>query len=166
MPTVRIRPIGSIPDVRKLAESARGAFDESLNTIGAGAKKDFDDIVAGWKHKPNFIMQRTRNTVAVTVKGPNAKVWGYVDQGVKPHIIRAKNKPLLKFRGGKYSAKTRAGNSKYRGPGTSSGGWVSKKQIRHPGSVARQFTRIIRNKWERQGRAVLRENLRKRRLPL
>lgn len=165
MPTIRIKPIGSIPSVRKLAEAARGAFDESLNTIGAGAKRDFDDIVAGWKHRPVFQVERTRNTVAVTVKGPNRKIFVWVDLGTPRHVIRAKKKPMLKFRGG-YQPKTRAGNSKFRGSGKATGRWTSKKQVNHPGTKPREFSRIIRNRWEKQGRAVLRENLHKRRLPL
>lgn len=168
---VRIKPIGNYPDVRKLASDARGAFDASLNETGQWAKKQFEDITSDWKHKPVFVVKRTPNTVSVTVTGPNAKIFRYVDEGVAPHLIRAKGggrrrgKKLLTFRTG-YKAKTRPNATTYRGPGQATGPWRSKKAVRHPGSKARRFKQIIANKAKEQGRIILRRNLQRKRIPV
>lgn len=49
----------------------------------------------------------------------NAEYAEAVEKGTKPHVIRAKNKPLLKFQVG--------------------GQWVSKKSVNHPGTKAQPF---------------------------
>jgi hypothetical protein len=172
MTVVRIKPIGQFPDVRKLADNARGAFDESFNAIGQFAENKYEALWANWTHKPKAQVRRTKYTVSVDIVGPNAKIFGFVNDGVPPHIIRAKGggrrrgKKLLTFKGGKYSAKTRPNSLQFSGSGTSSGGFVSKKVVHHPGSKPRNFNRIIRNQAEAEGRKILRANLGKRKLPL
>jgi hypothetical protein len=168
---VRIKPIGSYPDVRKLANDARGAFDASLNETGQWAKKKFVDITAGWKHQPTFQVVRTQYTVRVDVTGPNAKIFRYVDEGTRAHLIRAKGggrrrgSRLLTFRTG-YKPKTRPNNTQYKGPGVATGGFISKKVVRHPGTAARNFKRIVANMAIVEGRKILRNNLQMKRLPV
>lgn len=171
MTIVRIRPIGSYPDVRKLADNARGAFDESLNSVGRFAQHRFETIVEPWKNKPTFVMQRTKYTVSVKATGPNAKVWRFVDEGTPAHTIRAKGggrrrgKNNLTFKTN-YAAKTRPNNTAFRGSGQATGPFRSKKAVRHPGTKARGFTRIVRNEAEAEGRKILRANLQRRKLPV
>ncbi len=168
---ISIKPIGSMPDVRKLAAETNGAFDASLNEIGVWAKRKFDDITNGWKHKPDFVIRRTPYTVSVTVAGPNAKIWRFVNDGTPPHLIRAKGggrrrgANLLTFKTG-YQAKTRPNNTVFKGPGVATGGFVSKKVVHHPGSKPRAFERIVTNQAITEGRKILRANFQRRRLPL
>lgn len=51
--------------------------------------------------------------------GSDVSYAGYVHDGTRPHVIRAKNKPYLVFR--------------YQGR------WVRVKQVNHPGTRARPF---------------------------
>lgn len=168
---VRIKPIGNYPDVRKIAADARGAFDASLNETGQWAKKKFEDITADWKHKPTFTIVRTPNTVRVDITGPNAQVFRYVDEGTRAHVIRAKGggrrrgSKLLTFRTG-YKPRTRPNNTTFKGPGVATGGFVSKKSVRHPGTKARNFKRIVANMAMEEGRKILRKNLQRKKLPL
>lgn len=165
MTTVKLRPIGKWTDVRRLAVDSQSAIDESLNSIGRFGVQRYDEVVSNWKHKPKFTIRRSRYTVDVDITGPNARIFSYVDQGTRAHLIRAKRRPLLKFRGG-YQAKTRVNNTKFKGSGQASGRWMSKRVVHHPGSKARNFTRIIRNQTELEGRRILRTNLQKRRIPV
>ena len=171
MSVVYLKPIGSYPDVRKLAAESQGAIDESLNETGRWAKQKFEAIVSNWQHKPTFEIRRTRMTVSISVTGPNAQIWEFVDAGTRPHVIKAKGggrrlgAKLLTFRTGG-QAKTRPNNSVFKGGAPASGPWVSKQQVNHPGSKARNFTRIVRNAAIAEGRRILRANFNRRRLPL
>lgn len=166
MPVIPIRPLSKRNDIRRIAEQSRGAVDASLNEIGQATKRDYEDVVSNWRNKPVFTVVRTRNTVSIKISGPNAKIWVWVNNGTPAHLIRAKRAPNLVFRGGRYSAKTRPNNTRFKGSGTSSGGIVSKKVVHHPGTKARNFDRIIQRRQIENGRKILRRNLAVRRLPV
>lgn len=111
--------------------------------------KSHNLVVADWKNKPEF---RTRKTItAVSIKmivfpagDPDAvAIYGYVDQGTKPHLIVPVHAPLLKFRTG-YQPKTLARPARtVSGGGKATGPWVSAKLVHHPGSEARKFSETI-----------------------
>lgn len=146
--------------VRALKAQSAGAKDRTLNQIGREMKQDFDELVSNWKDKPRFKVVRTPETVSVTTSD---EVFGFVNAGTRPHIIRPKRSGgLLKYRLG-YRAKTRPNNTTYKGSGTASGPWRSSKLVHHPGTKARNFTRIIANRWKKEGARLLRAELKKRR---
>ena len=101
------------------------------------------DAVRQWKNRPDFgeEVYVAMDYMEITIKPKgNRKViaiYGYVDQGTRPHIIMPKIPgTYLKFRTG-YSAKTQP-IAKYNvGSGQSFGNWVSKAQVFHPGSKGR-----------------------------
>lgn len=104
-------------------------------------------IVANWEHKPNFQSRKFIRPAQIAVNifpsGQNAKIWRFVDEGTKPHKIRAKNVPLLKFRTG-YQPKTLAKPARtVPSGGKATGPYVSKAVVNHPGSEARNFTKKI-----------------------
>lgn len=109
--------------------------------------KSHEIIVANWEHKPKFQSRKyiKPDKIAVNVfpTGDNAKIWRFVNEGTRPHIIRAKNAPLLVFQTGYKSktlakpARTVSGGGKYTGP------TVRAKVVNHPGTEARNFTKEI-----------------------
>jgi hypothetical protein len=109
--------------------------------------KSHNLVVANWKNKPKFQTRKdiTVAKISMTVfpVGPNARIYGYVDQGTEPHIIAAKNVPLLSFKTG-YKPKTLARPARtVSGGGTSSGPRVFVKIVHHPGSGPREFSETI-----------------------
>lgn len=108
--------------------------------------KDFDATVKTWNHKPTF-------AGGVTVKGQQIsieiktddKVYGYVTEGTKKHIIKPVRAKRLRFQS-KYKAKTtpKVIGSK---SGGKSGPVVFAKVAHHPGTKARKFNETIAKKW-------------------
>lgn len=111
--------------------------------------KSHNLIVANWKHKVEFqarkIIKPDSITIYVFPTGPNLDIWTFVDQGTRPHTIRAKNKSTLKFMAGTYSPKTLARPARtVSGGGKVQGGeWRSPVVVNHPGSEGRFFSRDI-----------------------
>lgn len=113
--------------------------------LEAPAKKlvtKYRRVVSRWTTKPVFSYRITINkdSIRLTVypKGAGRDLFLWTDKGTKPHIIRAKNVPLLRFRAD-YSAKTQPIAKYNQGDGKSYGDWLSAKQVNHPGTAARKF---------------------------
>lgn len=109
--------------------------------------KSHNLVVADWKNKPEFQARKfiSAERIAVTVfpVGPNAQIYEYVDQGTEPHIIAAKNVPFLSFHTG-YVSKTLARPARtVSGGGATTGPRVYAKLVHHPGSEAREFSKVI-----------------------
>lgn len=162
---ILLKPILDRNALLKQANAKRKQFDGALDEMARGAQKDFNKATANWKHKPSFEIVKTKNTAAIKISGLNAAIFGFVDRGTRPHIIRPKRaqsrkgrKGTLVFRTG-YQAKTRPNNTQFVGSGVASGPWRSAKQVRHPGSKARNITRIIAKRWQEEGRKILRKRL-------
>lgn len=127
-------------------------LQKELRTVvedtSAELKFFFEGVVKDWTHKPKFRrkMTVTDKLIEGTVQavGENKKIWGYVDQGTKPHIIRPKRASVLKFQLG-YDPRTRpgAGNTPPQsgGSGKASGDVVFRHEVHHPGTKARQFAK-------------------------
>jgi hypothetical protein len=114
-----------------------------LRATGQELKTSNDKVVRSWSHKPTFRAEYNKSasfkTVKVVAQGRYKAIWGYVDLGTKPHVIRAKNKPFLAFQTG-YSARTAPIAKFNQGTGQKFGAWKRKKEVNHPGTKARKFT--------------------------
>jgi hypothetical protein len=117
--------------------------DYELRATGQELKTANDKVVRPWSHKPTFRAEYSKSaairTVKVVAQGRHKAIWGYVDLGTKPHVIRAKNKPFLAFQSG-YSARTAPVAKFNQGTGQKFGAWRRKKQVNHPGNAPRKFT--------------------------
>lgn len=132
--------------LQKQKKFAEQEVDYELRATGQELRTDHEKVVRDWTHKPTFRaeVQNTPafKTVRILPKGKYANIWVYVDQGTKPHKIRARNKPYLAFQTG-YSART-APIAKYnKGTGQRFGAWVQKKEVNHPGTKARKFSKTF-----------------------
>ncbi len=120
----------------------------ALREEGRIIAKEFEKTTQTWKGaKPKFeVLIGLTGKDATVVVGPTGSdkavlKWVWIDQGTKPHKIRAKNVPLLKFRSG-FSPKTLP-NKIASFPSGSFGPFVSKKEVNHPGTEPRNFTKIV-----------------------
>jgi len=127
-------------------------IDETLRE--PGFQREPKAIVANWRNKPKFTVEAALNaiisgalTVRYIVKGTDLarNIWRWLNEGTKPHKIRAKNAPTLVFQWGgpgSYNPKTKPGGAtlQYGGPGTVSGGETHRPvEVDHPGNEAREF---------------------------
>jgi hypothetical protein len=134
---------------------------KTLEAEGKAIADEFKKTTASWKgEKPKF-------EVLVDISGKDASIlvgptgtdkavnkWVWLDEGTKPHKIRAKRKPNLVFQSG-YSPKTKVG---FFGsfPGGSFGPFVSKFEVPHPGTKARGWSVLaIRKRKKRFVQALI-----------
>jgi hypothetical protein len=125
---------------RNMARNMPGIVNQALHDLVAQeAIPQFKATTATWTHKPAFTPQPTERGWMVAVNPAQPYTW--VDAGTKPHIIKAKNVPLLRF-AGPYHAKTKP-NVIAAYKGGRGNVWVSKRMVHHPGTEARNFRDII-----------------------
>lgn len=112
----------------------RGLYDTAVE-----AKAEFEKTVSTWKNKPDFeIVDTPRGMKVVT----DSEIYGYVDKGTRAHKIPVGDKGFLAFQGN-YQAKTVPRVVMSRSGGASGGYVYTQKDINHPGTEARDFTKII-----------------------
>lgn len=152
VPAIVIRVVRSPKRQRMLARMG-DAYEEILKTlrndIGKKAQAIAEDVVSNWKNKPKFVtspfVEPDSISIFVEPIGPNAKYWEWTSRGTRPHIIQAKNKPFLIFRK-EYEPKTTVGPPPTWGnSGKSSGDYVRKVTVQHPGTEPRHFEEYIGN---------------------
>lgn len=117
---------------------------------GAAARQLLSRTTTTWTARPIFedVVEATVSGYDVLVgpSGPHADVWRMLDDGTRAHTIAAKNAPALVFvwgGPGSYKAKTRPGVLAA-GPGGATGNLVAFRKVRHPGTVARNWTAAVR----------------------
>lgn len=115
---------------------------------------DFQRTTATWKHKVKFTSKVSANAAAGGVRievSTKDRVYGYVDEGTRPHIIRPKRAKALAFPGGKYKPKTQP-QVILSTPGGSSGKTVVRPEVHHPGTEARKFSETIKKSYSKEFR--------------
>lgn len=126
--------------VRRMAD----AVDQGLRDAADTAQKDYESTTKTWTHQPTFSIEKIIIGYKVTT---NNDIWQMLDAGTKPHDIVA-TKIALRFPGG-YRAKTQPGVLGS-SSGGSSGGMVFRRKVRHPGTKARGWSKLITKKWRKQ----------------
>lgn len=104
--------------------------------------RDLQATVQTWTKKPKFDITITQQGGNYSVTAAtDDEIYGYVNDGTKPHEIKPKRSKYLRFSSG-YKAKTRVGII-----GSNDGGAfgddVFSKGVHHPGFPAREFTKKI-----------------------
>ncbi len=115
---------------------------------GRYIKKQYEKTVETWEHKPKFeVLIGLSSTEATVLVGTDDEIYGYVDEGTRPHPIvpKASNPHQRLFFQEGYVAKTQPGVL-----GSQAGGkfgtLVVAKAVQHPGTKARGFTQMIQDK--------------------
>jgi len=126
--------------------------------------KEFEKTTRTWNTKVAFVWDvkvksaqtsapiRVSASIIAHVYTKN-KIWNWTDQGTKAHIIRPKRAPMLAFPS-QFKPKTTPGQM-------SSGGGFSgppiafAKEVHHPGTAARNWTKMVAKKAERPWAKVM-----------
>jgi hypothetical protein len=123
---------------------------DTLKDTEKGILKDFERTTETWQHQVAF-----DHGHSVTASGGRAfvetddEIYGYVNDGTKPHRIPKTGVANLRFQwGGKgsYRPKTAPGRLASK-PGGPSGPVVGAKSVQHPGTTARKFDEAAKQRW-------------------
>lgn len=107
-----------------------------------GARRDIVSSIATWDHKPKIVdIEETTAEHYLIATGTDDKIFGYVDEGTRPHVITAKRSKYLRWNTG-YKAKTRVGIIGSQ-PGGASGPPAYAESVNHPGFPGRKFAETI-----------------------
>ena len=133
----------------KLNEHAiRAALETELEAVSKDILLDFELTTATWDHKVKFERQVSVGPKSVDILvGTDDEIYGYVNNGTRPHVILPKTPHGVLAFPSKHKAKTQPGKETA-GAGGSSGPTVFAKGVLHPGTKARKFDRTIAKKWK------------------
>lgn len=149
---IKFRGKGLAKKYRDMARKMPGLKWDTLFDIAEDAKADFEKTVDTWDNKPEFVVEKRPRSLVVKT---DDKIYHFVDGGTRAHVIRPVNAPMLAF-SGSYQAKTTPRVIASR-PGGRSGPVVFAAEVHHPGTEAREFSKIIHAKWERETVGRMRE---------
>lgn len=145
------KPIFDVPKFEALiAQATRTTVDD--------IHADYAKTVKTWKHKPTFYATRRGTTWYI---GTKDEIYGYVELGTRPHIIAPRNPGgrLHFFRNG-FKPKTRPNYiDSYAGMAATKGETYA-KIVHHPGTEARNFSKKIAEKREKQFLKLCRDAIR------
>ena len=132
------------------------AIETALKDVRDRIRKDFDSTIRTWKRAVVFeddLHVRKGDPEASTIVYTEDEIYGYVNNGTRPHQIWAgaytgrSNKTTLAFPW-LFVPKTRPG-SLISGPGVRGSDKVYKPYVNHPGIEAREFDKQIKDKEEK-----------------
>jgi hypothetical protein len=163
------RPGGSVTQaLERLHKKILAVCQETGDEVARIAEKDLNEVVSDWKNQPLFVTEYRGNqkgslvwTINATGDEKAIEIFGYVDQGTEPHIIRPVNASRLRFSSG-YQAKTAPIANAQAGSGRSSGDVVFAKEVHHPGTEAREFVGFTALEAELNLMQLFSSNVRKR----
>lgn len=135
-----------IPDTPAM----RRALKNGLTALAKGSEVDFKVTTQTWKHQPDFKTEEKPSEVTVST---DDSIYGYVDEGTKPHIITPKRGKRLVFLGGSKPKTTPRSISS--GPGSPGTTKAVAKVVKHPGTQARAFAETIAEKWRRRQAEIM-----------
>lgn len=134
------------------AKRLPGAVEKGYAVIAAESIVLYGKTTRTWRHKPRFYSKRTAKGVTINT---DSAIYGYVDFGTRPHVIKARRAPFLVFRW-PYKAATKprviASYKAQTGPN-----WAKRKQVNHPGIKARNFTDEITKRMQKRAAAIMRK---------
>lgn len=123
---------------------AQQAIETALDMAAEDIRIDFQVTAQTWNNQPKFEIEVIPDGRKIFTDNP---IYGYVNDGVSPHVITAKNTPRMVFFAEGFKPKTRPGKiASYKGK-TASKNLVMPVKVNHPGIQAREFSEVIKKKW-------------------
>ena len=123
----------------------------AMRDFGEEIREQFEDTTNTWHHKPRFEPSTSVPKVGMDVisveTSTSDEVYGFVNEGTKPHAIFPVHAKVLAFPG-TFSPKTFPGII---GSSAGSSGPVDRfsKKVMHPGTEARKFDEVIAERQEK-----------------
>lgn len=138
---IKIKPI--LPKRSPInVRNQQQAIERGMADAKDGVLSDFQATAKTWTHQPEFVAKQQKDDYLI---GTKDKVWNMLEGGTRPHDIVAK-KIALRFPGGLYRPKTRPGFIGSQSGG-SSGGFIFRGKVHHPGTSPRGWSTLIAKKW-------------------
>mgnify|MGYP001457108663 CR=1 FL=1 len=129
----------------------REEIEKALKSLEKDALTDFQRTVVTWKNKPTFTSKISLHNPLSLEIGTEDEIYGYVDLGTKPHIIRAKTPKGLFFKGRTKKGKPKTTpNIVQAFPGQPGEGLVNIMQVNHPGNKPRKFSHWIEKTYKEE----------------
>lgn len=121
--------------------------DNALDQAAAGCKADFNTTTSTWNHRPTFLVRKGAGERTIYTSDV---IYNYVSEGTRPHIIRPRQAKRLHFFRTGFRPKSR-----YRYIGSNQGAVANQDEtftqlVHHPGTAAREFEKVIAEKWEKE----------------
>lgn len=143
---------------RSMARNLPGVVNGAIHDlVTEEAIPQFEKTVQTWKDQPQFSATATARGWGVSVEP--VQPWSWVDRGTRPHVITARNAPLLRFTVPS-RAKTRP-NVIASYQGSRGNQWVSKRSVHHPGTEARNFRTIVLQRVQARAANKIRDELKR-----
>ena len=144
-----------IKPTRLKDDAMRLALLNAMREYGTKVKKDFEQTVETWKHKPKFetLVSLKEGAEILVDTATESKIYGYVTEGTPPHLIWAghytgKSKSKVLAIPTAFSPKTQPGRLKA-GAGSRSGKAYFRPYVQHPGIKPRLFHEMIAKEHEK-----------------
>jgi hypothetical protein len=135
-------PISS--QYRTLAPQMKAVMDKEIQRETRSVLREYEITTGTWKRKVKF--QVTIVGLATASIGTDNEIYGYVDKGTRPHIIRPKTAKALRFNT-VFRAKTIPNQLRTRA-GMSGPPVAHALEVHHPGNEPRNFTKTIAKRSE------------------
>lgn len=167
---VRLSVEAVLPKVQSDPKKFERDLKKRYKRLQSQIRRDFKKTVRNWEKKPKFFVKRRAIKGGFAFDaGTDNEVYRWLNEGTDPYIIRAKNAPRLVFRV-PYSAQSTPRTLKSRRGGFASDAEIrTAKSVKHPGIEAREWTRIIAERFQEkvveEGNKALQEYLKDRRPP-
>lgn len=157
MTFVRIEVINkrALPSLSKAMQQAVAI---ALREEQKALEKDFALTVRTWKNKPQFVATVKATEVSVATDNP---IYGYVNEGTKPHLIRPKKAKALRFYRTGFVAKTTPGVLHAQKGAKATKDLTYTQVVAHPGTKGRYFSIRIAAKARKRMADQFQKTLRK-----
>lgn len=129
---------------RPLAPQFREAIAKEMERESRAVVREYTITTRTWKRKVRFEVNIFPDGEMVI--GTDNPIFGYVDEGTRPHIIRPRLAKALRFNT-VFRAKTVPNQITAR-PGMSAPPVAIRMEVHHPGTEARNFTKLIAKRSE------------------
>lgn len=136
-----IKPSAKAINFTRFSEAAKLGMKDAADD----AVKDMEKTTATWSSQPNWSSKEQRDGYLI---GTDNKIWNFLDKGTRAHRIIARRAKRLRFSSG-FRAKTRPGFVGSQSGGAT-GGPVFAQSVQHPGTVARNWSKLIASKYKVQ----------------
>lgn len=148
---VAIKPKAKAIQFTRFADAAKLGMKDAADA----AEQDIYSTASSWDHEIEVEVKERSDGYALEVKD---KIWKLLDKGTRAHRIIARKAKRLRFGRG-FAAKTRPG---FIGStaGTKATGAVFKREVNHPGTKARGWSKLIGAKYRSRLQSYISKRIR------
>lgn len=140
MVSIKITPIKAKPILPNLAK----IVVEEMRQEARNVQREYEQTVRTWKNQPDFEIEEKDKNIYVNT---DDKVYGYVDKGTRPHIIKPKNPGYpLRFNTVGFRSKSVPQKLIARAGSPAKPPEARPMFVKHPGNDPRRFTVLIRKR--------------------